>query len=328
MVKILSFLAILVISIPVFSQAVDGEFKIALPKHNGQLRWTAPGFKAVESSAKPNGNEVGTRGENQAAHLNFLGFLFVVTEQAPLTSTKCRDKALGLEKKGNPTSNIDEFSEEVGYGGLPVSLVKYRAQRPNGRTVYMERGFIATGDICGDLEFYSDAPIGGGDFGLKKIFASYQFDPEYVPQFRDVFAYAQILYNSHQYAAAAPIFELALGTLRERPEADMRTMTRVITDQAGMAYGISGDTSKARTLFERAIAEDPDYPLYYYNLACTDAGEKNLKAARAHLQKAFERRSNVLPGESMPDPTKDDSFLPYRDDKDFWAFLNSLGSKP
>jgi tetratricopeptide (TPR) repeat protein len=104
-------------------------------------------------------------------------------------------------------------------------------------------------------------------------------------------------------------------------------MRRVVTDQAGMAYGMSGDIPKARVIFERAIAEDPDYPMYYYNLACADAEEKNLAEARSHLQEAFARKANVISGESMPDPTNDNSFLPYRNNKDFWTFLESLNRK-
>jgi hypothetical protein len=35
-----------------------------------------------------------------------------------------------------------------------------------------------------------------------------------------------------------------------------------------MSYGMDGDLAKSRPYFARAIAVDPDYPLYYYNLAC------------------------------------------------------------
>jgi Tfp pilus assembly protein PilF len=145
-----------------------------------------------------------------------------------------------------------------------------------------------------------------------------------------VFLYATLLYQARMYKAAAPIFEMALVKLKEDPGIaarmmkDTRTATRVVTDQAGMSYGMSGDIPQARRLFEKAIAEDPDYPLYYYNLACADAEEKNLVGARNHLQQAFARKANVISGENMPDPTKDDSFLPYRDNKEFWAFLESL----
>ena len=101
-------------------------------------------------------------------------------------------------------------------------------------------------------------------------------------------------------------------------------MRRVTTDEAGMAYGMSGDIPKARAIFQAALAKDPDYPLYYYNLACADAEEKKLADARVHLQQAFDHKANVIPGETMPDPTKDGSFLPYQHDNDFWNFVKSL----
>jgi tetratricopeptide (TPR) repeat protein len=148
-----------------------------------------------------------------------------------------------------------------------------------------------------------------------------------------MFAYAQVLYQAHRYKAAAPIFEAALLKLNENPSGaqammkDTKTARRVVTDQAGMAYAMSGDIPKARSLFDKAIAEDPDYPMNYYNLACADAEENNLAGARTHLEQAFARKAKVISGEAMPDPTKDDSFLPYRSNKEFWAFLESLRAK-
>lgn len=307
--------------------STDSSFKLALADHRGQLRWSADGFNIVKSSAKPNGNEIGIRGNNQAGRLTFLAFLFLVPDQAPLTSAKCRDGALEPEQKANPTLKILGVSESIQSGALPVSVVNYTARDRSGKTVYMVRGFVATSDICGDLEFYSDKPISAGDTDLKRIFDSYQLDETYVPNFSDVFVYAQILYKGQMYKAAAPIFEIALRKLRENPGTDTKTVRRVVTDQAGMAYGMSGDVPTARAVFERAIAEDPDYPMYYYNLACADAEEKNLPGARSHLQEAFARKANVIPEESMPDPTKDDSFLPYRSNKNFWMFLESLHPK-
>ena len=96
-------------------------------------------------------------------------------------------------------------------------------------------------------------------------------------------------------------------------------------DQAGMSYGISGDLRMARRIFETGSAEDPDYPMNYYNLACADAGEKNLSDARTHLQQAFDRKANMNPGEKMPIAAEDDSFLPYKSNKEFWTFIERLG---
>ncbi len=91
-----------------------------------------------------------------------------------------------------------------------------------------------------------------------------------------------------------------------------------------MSLGMSGDLKDSRAVAEHAIAADPEYPLNYYNLACADAEQGNATDARVHLQQAFDHRANVLKGESMPDPTKDDSILKLKKDKTFWAFVLTL----
>jgi tetratricopeptide (TPR) repeat protein len=306
--------------------ASDTDFKLALVNHAGQLSWSADGYKVVQSSAKSNGNEIGLRGKNGSG-ITFLGFLFLFPEQAPLTGSKCRDGVLDPEKKSNPSLKIQSISEITNSGNSPVSLASYTAQAGVGKTVYMVRGFVATADICGDLEFYSDSPIAAEDVGLKKVFASYKLDAKYSSTFRDALLYGQILYDAKMYKAAGSVFETALGRLKESHEADQTTMKRVVTDQAGMAYGMSGDLQKARSIFQKAIAEDPDYPLYYYNLACADAEEKDLVGAQKYLREAFDRKANVIAGEKMPDPATDESFLPYRDNKTFWRFVEGLQAK-
>ena len=161
---------------------------------------------------------------------------------------------------------------------------------------------------------------------LTKAFQSLELDPGYKTQFGDVVLYAQVLYQTHQYQAAAPAFEKAMAMVPDdgAPFKSALVARRIVRDQAGMSYGIAGDFKTARGIFEKGIAEDPDYPMSYYDLACADAGEKKLSEARAHLQQAFDRKRNMIPGEAMPVPTQDDSFLPYKDNKDFWTFLESL----
>ena len=325
MTKLKSFFAtVALVTLSAIACASDSDFKLALVDHPGQLTWSAEGFKIIELSAKANGREMGVRGQDPSHRLTFLGFLFLFPEQAPMTSAKCRDGILGPEKASNATLKILESSELTRPDSLPVSVVSYTSRGEGGKTMYMVRGFIASGDICGDLEFYSETPIHAGDPDLKKMLASYQLQQKYVPRFSDIFFYGQILYQKHMYEAAAPIFEKALARINDVPDASAKTMKRVATDQAGMAYGISGNIAKARAVFEKAIAEDPGYPLFYYNLACADAEEKNLAGARKHLQEAFDRKANIIPGESMPDPTADDSFLPYRNNKEFWTFVEGL----
>ncbi len=215
-------------------------------------------------------------------------------------------------------------SETARQSGLPIATATYTTKTRDGSLLYSVRSFVATGDICGDLEVYSERPISAEDGNLKSILDSYRLDEHYAPQFSDIFVYAQLLFKSQMYGAAAPMFEDALARLKDEPGATTRNGKRILIDQAGMAYGISGDVAKARSIFEKAAAEDPEYPLNYYNLACADAQQNKLQDARLNLQKAFARKANVIPGETMPDPTKDDSFLPYRNNSEFWKFLEGL----
>ena len=309
---------------PPAPQAAD--FKLTLPEHKGQLRWAANGFESVQTSARPNGHEMGIRTRQVSGRLNSMGFLFLVPEDAPLTSEKCRDGALAQEKSNSPGLKILGTSDLPRPGALPVSLVTYSAPGRDGRAQFTVRGFIAAGDLCGDLEFYSAEPINAADTDLQAIFSSFRLDPAYTPQFEDVLYYAQILYQNEQYKPAAALLEkaLALASGNGAPFPSAKIAKRVVTDQAAMSYGMIGDFAAARRILQDAIAADPDYPLYYYNLACADAGEKKLTGALLHLREAFARKANLNPGETMPDPTKDDSFLPYRTNRTFWASVEQL----
>jgi tetratricopeptide (TPR) repeat protein len=306
--------------------AAGQDFKLALTDHNGQLSWSADGFRVVQSSAKPNGREIGIRGVDSSGQIAILGFLFLVPEEHALTSAKCRDDALAQEKQEVPSLSISARTTIDRPAGPPVSLATYSTKRRDGSTEYVVRGFVAADDICGDLELCSSAPIRETDAGPASIFASYRFDSTYVPKFSDVVLYAQILCDAKMFQAAAPVFEKALTMLPGdgAPFPSAKTAKFVLTDQAGMAYGISGDIAKARAIFTAGIAANPEYPMYYYNLACADAEENKLSDARLHLQQAFARKANIIPGETMPDPTRDDSFTPYKENREFWSFLEKL----
>jgi|SRR5579872_5832213 len=122
----------------------DGSFAISLTEHKGRLKWSADGFKIVQSSAKPGGREIGLRGRNSSGEITFLGFLFLVPEGAPLTSAKCRDGAIDQEKKGNSTLKIAQVSQLDRPSSLPVALASYTSRGPGGLPAYMARAFVAT----------------------------------------------------------------------------------------------------------------------------------------------------------------------------------------
>jgi tetratricopeptide (TPR) repeat protein len=203
-----------------------------------------------------------------------------------------------------------------------VPLVEYARANASGEVQPAVAAFVGAGRTCASIEFTGENGVHLGDPAITTIIQSMRYAPDYAPQFRDVFLYGQIFYEKKNYKEAAPYFEQAIHLLGN--DAEAQKWRRAATDQAGIAYGISGNLQASRALFEAAIAKDPDYPMYYYNLACADAAEKNLAAAKQHLQQAFERKANVIAGESLPDPKTDDSFTPYKSDTQFWSFVNGL----
>ena len=83
-----------------------------------------------------------------------------------------------------------------------------------------------------------------------------------------------------------------------------------------------------RTLVnEAAIAKDPEYPMYYFNLSCADAEAGDPGAARTHLQQAFDRRPHTLESETFPDPTTDDSLQKLRKDEAFWSLAQQISQQ-
>jgi len=132
------------------------------------------------------------------------------------------------------------------------------------------------------------------------------------------------LFYQGKYADAIPEYERATS-LAAAHGGLTQVNGRILSDQLGMAYALSGRLDDARKSFEATIKRDPDYPMSYYNLACTAAEQGDLDAAIANLKQGHARRQNVLPGEAFPDPRGDDSFKRYLDDAKFKAALAEMG---
>jgi len=99
---------------------------------------------------------------------------------------------------------------------------------------------------------------------------------------------------------------------------------RVLVDNLGMAYGITGKLDQAEETFKYGLSLDPTYPMFYYNLACSSAERHNMEKTIELLRTAFSYKANVIPNEAMPDPREDESFKPFMADPRFRDFLNSL----
>jgi tetratricopeptide (TPR) repeat protein len=183
-------------------------------------------------------------------------------------------------------------------------------------------GVMASATACAEVHASLTPYHPSEEPALTAPVEMFVFDPSYVPSATDYFALGNILYRqSRSYDTAAIYYQRTLDSLPPRTDLNSR---RIVVDQLALAYGISGQLKRSRDINAEAIKSDPDYPLYYYNLACADAEQGDAKNARIHLQQAFDRRANTIPGEPMPDPAKDDSILKLKGDQSFWTFVTAL----
>jgi hypothetical protein len=77
-------------------------------------------------------------------------------------------------------------------------------------------------------------------------------------------------------------------------------------------------------MFNYGVSIDPNYPLFYYNIACVYGEKRDMANAIVYLQKAFANKAYGIPGEGMPDPRKDDSFTTFMKDDHFVRTVTSL----
>lgn len=128
-------------------------------------------------------------------------------------------------------------------------------------------------------------------------------------------------------------FKKAIGPYQKALDLEKQKRTleqnlwRVLVDNLGMSYGISGNLKVAKETFEYGISEDPDYPMFYYNMACTYGEMDNMEKAIEYLRLAFARKDNMIPGENFPDPAKDSSFARFADNEKFKATLKEMKEK-
>jgi tetratricopeptide (TPR) repeat protein len=167
----------------------------------------------------------------------------------------------------------------------------------------------------------ADAPA------FESFLSAVAIQPSFQPATMDFYLPGSVLYRRKNYRAAIPWLSRALEREKQAPSLPPNQQL-ILIDVLGMAHGISGDRKQARAVFAYGLAEHPEFPMFYYNLACTDAEDGDLDAALKNLRLTLQYRANMIPGEKLPDPAKDTSFKAYVDDPRFQEVARTFVEPP
>jgi len=130
-------------------------------------------------------------------------------------------------------------------------------------------------------------------------------------------------YLKQDYKNAIKFYSKALELEKKEPTLE-KNIWRVVVDNLGMSYGISGDNKKAKEIFEYGLSKDDKYPMFYYNLACAHAEMNDLDSAIKNLRLAVQYIENMIPGENLPDPRTDDSFKRFLQNEKFQKAMKEM----
>ncbi len=317
--KAVAFLTLILFPATLFGQQASvSKARIAIPGVRGVLELDV-GPTSWDAHVRPDGKETELQAKQRADHLFITAFLQKV--KFPANAEKCRAEWWPMTAKSAPMKR-EEFRQSEKDG---ITVVEYIIPEFRGNPVHQKslHAYLGSGNLCAEVH-------------LSKV----QFVPEDQKLFDDVLATARLLpdesatenpshnredqylaegshfYLQHDYSAAAESYKKALD-LEKQDRTLSKSFFRVLVDNLGMSYGLSGKLSNARKTFEYGITQDAEYPLFYYLLACTYGEMGKMDESLEQLRLAYKYKANVIPAESLPDPLKDDSFRKFVKDKKF-----------
>lgn len=162
---------------------------------------------------------------------------------------------------------------------------------------------------------------------FQRILSAVKINDAYTPTAFDFFQFGNLSYFRKDYQRAITFYQKALA-MEEQQKILGRKGWIVLVDQLGISYRISGDLLKAKETYEWAIQREQEYPMFFYNLACTYAEMNNMSEAIRYLRLAYKFKGNMWSGETIPDPGSDSSFKKYLNDHHFMEELKKMKQKP
>jgi len=291
--------------------------RLSLPAKDWGVVLNLPGFAVKSVETKPDGRRYMVA-ENETT--NVVVSLTLEEVKSGGLASSCRDSLK------NRTKNVPLKIKDVRFSRSgDVDVMHYRVPELRGQSINQESMFAC--------QFYDNSFIDLHVSKVNYVAADEQLFSDVLRSMhldtvqrssKELVEQGSRFYLQHDYKGAIGPYSHALELEKANPELE-KSLWYVLVDNLGMSYGITGDLQKAKETFQYGVSKDPTYPLFHYNLACTYAKMGDAAEAGNFLKKAFEYKANFLPGESMPDPRKDDSFKKLmKNNKEFRELADTL----
>jgi len=324
--KSLTLLTIALLAAPAIGQQPSvSKARISIPGVTGVLEMDV-GPTTWEARVRADGKETELQALYRPDNLRITAFLQQV--KFPASPEKCRAEWWPMTEKGARMKR-EELRQSVKDGIAIVEFIipEFRGNRIRQKSVH---AYLGSRDLCAEVHLSKDQSTPEDQRLFDEVLGTARLLPDesvatdqtHDPKGRYLAEGSQ-LYLERNYSAASERYQKALD-LEKQDRTLNKSFFRVLVDNLGMSYGLTGKLSNARETFEYGITQDPEYPLFYYLLACTYGEMGKMEETLEQLRLAYKYKANVISGESLPDPLKDDSFRKFVRDKKFVAAVHEL----
>lgn len=299
-----------------YAQKLEPDFNsISLPMENWSLNIDLSGFEGQKSNFSPDG----TQREMLVSHKkNMLNVsVFIEPEENKGGAVACREFYWKkIQASPNQKDDIQLYLHDS------AAVVEYTIKKFKDQTVnfHNANAFLAYKGYWIDVHI-SKVQYQESDKALfDAIIKSLRFSQPKRYNIAELFLFASTYYYNKKYSSAITIYEQLLAPQKEKIGMD-NALWHSVVDNLGMAYGVSGNTAKAKEVYSYALKLDAEYPMFYYNLACCYGEESDAENAVKNLEQAYKHKDKSLPGEEVPNPKEDPSFQKMLSNPLFTAFL-------
>lgn len=303
-------------------QGVEGVRRLSIPGQKWALEVSLPGFVVEREQMRGDG-----QGRMIMAGIEEKGYLVsIFLEPVPYgeSAAQLRDRAAADLKKQSQVKVSDFKTSE--YGQIPT--LEYMVKEFQGQPVNQKNlnAYFVNAGYWVDVHLSKTLFKPGDEKLFYAVLDTVKFVAADSSAASDSLAYmreASARFERGDYKNAIEPYRKALELEKQNPRLP-HDLWRVLVDNLGMSYGISGDLKSAKETFEYGLSKEPDYPMFHYNMACTYAEMGDMDKAILYLKQAFAHKQNMIPGERMPDPASDDSFQRFMKNEKFRAALKEL----
>ena len=304
--------------------------RIAIPGVKGALELDV-GSGDFQTQVRADGKEVQLRALQRQDGLAITAFLQRVDFSG--SAERCRTEWWTGTKNSVPIQR-DGVHESLKDGIATVEYVipEFRGVKVRQKNIH---AYLGAANLCAEIHI-SKAGFQPQDEGLfEQVLKTVRLrpdEPAKVPSQEEdtsqnsaefYFRTGSKFYLAQNYAGAAEAYQKALDMEKEK-----HTLTqnyfRVLVDNLGMSYGMTGKLDQAKATFEYGLAQDPEYPMFHYNMACYYGEKRELQESVSELRLAYKYKANSIPGESIPDPMQDDSFRYFVHDQTFVDAVHNM----